>query len=144
MGETWRGIYLITAFVRDALHKKAASAPRHGLSPPEATLLTVCNFWHAVNTGSLLKELSPDALAPLTRAQEAFVRVGAIRVASTLRAAIAQLTRSEAPVEVRKTVVHIEDALSRTEDHVDDLIAHYAIEQMGTTTSDQHDEFHID
>ena len=135
MGETWRGIYPITAFVRDALRKKADSAAHHGLSPPETTLLTVCDFWHAVNTGSLLKEMSGGVLTPLTRAQDAFARVGAVRVASTLRAAIAQLTRGEAPVTVEKTVAHIEEALSRTEDHVDDLIARYAIDQMGTVAA---------
>ena len=137
MGETWRGIYPITAFVRDALRKKAASGLLGGLSAPEETLLTVCEFWFAVNTGALAERLKSDAIVHLLRTQGAFGRLGAVRIASTLRAAIAQLTREQQPASVLATAAHIEEALSRTEDPVDDLIAQFAMNQPDLVPTSQ-------
>lgn len=133
MGETWRGIYPITAFVRDALRKTAGAGLPDSLSPPEQTLLTVCEFWYAVTSGALPEHLKTDAIVQLMRAQEAFTGLGAIRIASTLRAAVAQITRKHSPVPIHTTAAHIEEALSRTEDPVDELIARFAIEKMGSS-----------
>lgn len=135
MGETWRGLYPITAFVRDALRKKAESHGAPALSDPEETLLTVCDFWFAVNTGALSEELRTDTLAQLLRAHGAFTRLGAVRIASTLRAGASQLTRELAPLSVQKTAAHIAEALARTEDPVDDLIAQFAIDRMDMASS---------
>lgn len=133
MGETWRGIYPITALVRDALRKKAGSEASGGLSAAEETLLTVCEFWFAVNTGALTDQLEVDAIAQLLRAQGAFARVGAVRIASTLRAAIARLARARAPASAHKVAEEIAEALAQTEDPVDQLIARFAIDEMNMT-----------
>lgn len=133
MVETWRGIYPITAFVRDALRKTAESRPPGGMSLPEQTLLTACDFWYVVNSGRLPEQLKTDPIVQLMSAQEAFARLGAARIASTLRAAVAQLAREHSPVPVQKIAAHIEEALSRTEDPVDDLIAKFAVEHMRMT-----------
>ena len=130
MGETWRGIYPITAFVHDALRKTTASGLPEGLSRSEQTLLTACDFWFVVNSGALEDQLKTDAINQLASAQEAFSRIGAVRIASTLRAALAQLSRHYSPALVQKAAAHIEEALSRTEDRVDDLIARFAVENM--------------
>lgn len=130
MSDTWRGIYPIASFVRDALRKKAASRPPGGLSESEETLRMVCEFWFAVNTGGLAEQLNTDPIAHLLRTERAFTRLGALRIAGTLRAAVAQLARISRPVSVRTTATQIEQALSRTEDSVDDLIAHFASVQQ--------------
>ena len=83
----------------------------------------VCEFWFAVNTGTLPEQLKTNAIVQLLHAQSAFARLGAIRIASTLRAGAAQIAREYLPVCVHQTATHIEDVLSRTEDSVDDLIA---------------------
>ena len=88
MGETWRGIYPITAFVRDALRKKVERDTATGLSEPESTLLTVCEFWAAVNSGTLADWLQTDAAVHVMLAQRAFTRLGAHRVASALRVVV--------------------------------------------------------
>ena len=118
---------LITAFVRDALRKKVQSVLSGGLSAPEETLLMVCEFWFAVTTGTLPEQLKTNAIVQLLRAQSAFARLGAIRIASTLRAGAAQIAREHLPVSVHQTATHIENVLSRTEDPVDDLIARFAM-----------------
>ena len=137
MGETWRGLYPITAFVRDALRKKAESGSAGGLSAPEETLLTVCDFWFAVNTDVLAERLKSDAIVQLLRAQGAFGRLGALRIASTLRVAISQLTRERPPATVQGVAAHIEGVLSRTEDPVDELIARFAAEHLDVSTPEQ-------
>ena len=137
MGETWRGIYPITAFVRDALRKKAQSVLSSSLSAPEETLLMVCEFWFAVNTGALPEQLKTNAIVQLLRAQNAFARLGAIRIASTLRASVAQLAREHLPVSVHQTATHIEDVVARTEDPVDDLIARFAITYLDMSSPAQ-------
>ena len=57
--------------------------------------MTVCEFWCAVNTGALAARLKSDAIVHLLRAQGAFGRLGAVRIASTLRAAIAQFAMNQ-------------------------------------------------
>ena len=140
MGETWRGFYPITAFVRDALRKASGSGLPVSLSQDEQTLLTVCEFWRAVNSGTLVEELAIDAINQLMCAQEAFAGLGAIRIASTLRVAVAQLARAHSPERFQSIVAHTEEELSRTEDSVDALIARFALEHMALDPAAQKPE----
>ncbi|HEY4444006.1 MAG TPA: hypothetical protein VGN30_06945 [Steroidobacteraceae bacterium] len=133
MGETWRGLYPITAFVRDALRKANGNGAVNALSPPEETLLTACEFWLAVSSGQLSEHLKTNPVRQLLNAQEAFARIGAARIASTLRATVAGLKRANSAVPVEKTAAHIEEALSRTEDEIDELIAQFAAKHMGVS-----------
>ena len=130
MSESWRGIYPITAFVRDALRRKATDEQSMALSEAEETLLTACEFWSAANTGSLIDLLRTEPVVELMRAQMAFTRIEAVRVASALRVAVTELTRVPIPEPIANVAARLEDRLAQTEDPVDGLIARYAIERM--------------
>lgn len=128
--ETWRGIYPITAFVRDALHHKLASDTAMALSTSENTLLTACDFWASVTCGTLNDRLEPDPLINVWLAQRAFAQLGAFQVASKLRASLEQLTRGPAPATTQEVAERLEDELTRTADSVDELIARFAVEHI--------------
>lgn len=128
MVETWRGIYPITAFVRDALRRKLVKPD--ALLEPEQTLLTACEFWFSVNTGGLGRQLRQRKMVPLMRAQQSFTDIGAVRVASVLRVLVAELARDPEPATVEQLIAGAEDALAHTEDRVDELIARFAAEKL--------------
>jgi hypothetical protein len=128
--ETWRGIYPITAFVRDALRRRLAQVKPDALLEPEQTLLTACEFWFSVNTGGLGGRMRQRMMIPLMRAQQAFTDIDAVRVASVLRVLVAELARDPEPATVEQLIAGAEDALAHTEDRVDELIARFAAEKL--------------
>lgn len=130
MVETWRGIYPITAFVRDALRRKLTQVEPDALLEPEQTLLSACEFWFSVNTGGLGARMRQRKMIPLMRAQQAFTDIDAVRVASVLRVLVAELARDPEPATVEQLIAGAEDALAHTEDRVDELIARFAAEKL--------------
>jgi hypothetical protein len=128
--ETWRGIYPVTAFVRDALRSKLGQVERDALLEPEQILLTACEFWFSVNTGGLGDCIRQRKMIPLMRAQQAFTDIGAVRVASVLRVLVAELARDPEPANLEQLIAGAEDALAHTEDRVDELIARFAAERL--------------
>jgi hypothetical protein len=141
--ETWRGLYPITAFVHDALTRKSTRDSAAALSEAEQTLLTVCDFWFAFNTGALRGRLARrESLIPLLRAQHAYAEIGAVRVASVLRVLAERLARAPAPAVLDGVVAETEEALARVEDPVEELIARFATERLNLTElSSQRDPF---
>jgi hypothetical protein len=128
--ETWRGIYPVTAFVRDALRSKLGQVERDALLEPEQILLTACEFWFSVNTGGLGDCIRQRKMIPLMRAQQAFTDIGAVRVASVLHVLVAELARDPEPANLEQLIAGAEDALAHTEDRVDELIARFAAEKL--------------
>jgi hypothetical protein len=128
--ETWRGIYPVTAFVRDALRSKLGQVERDALLEPEQILLTACEFWFSVNTGGLGDCMRQRKMIPLMRAQQAFTDIGAVRVASVLHVLVAELARDPEPANLEQLIAGAEDALAHTEDRVDELIARFAAEKL--------------
>jgi hypothetical protein len=124
--ETWRGVYPITSFVLNALNKKAAAEAGSDLESTERTLLTACEFWAAAARGTLTKHLKPLPLMRLSAAQQAFQEIGAVRVASSLRIAIGELSKPAAAAAADAIIARLDEQLARTEDEVDQLIAQYA------------------
>jgi hypothetical protein len=124
--ETWRGVYPITSFVLGALQKKVITESRSDLEHSERTLLTACEFWAAAAHGTLAKHLEPLPLVCLSAAQQAFEEIGAVRVASSLRIAVGELSRPAAAATVDAIIKRLDERLARTEDEVDGLIAQYA------------------
>ncbi len=102
MVETWRGIYPVTAFVRDALRSKLGQVERDALLEPEQTLLTACEFWSSVNTGGLGDRMRQRKMIPLMHAQQAFTDIGAVRVASVLHVLVAELARDPEPANLEQ------------------------------------------
>ena len=131
MTETWRGIYPITSFVLEALGRKRdagrESGDDAGLSGPEQLLLLAAEFWAAAAHGTLDSWLRPDPSAKLVAALHAFEGIGAVRVASVLRVGAESLRgHGGSTVPLAEVIEQLDERLARTDDNVDDLIAHYA------------------
>ena len=134
MVDTWRGIFPITAFVRDALRRKMTSETEMPLSAPERTLLTACEFWASVTSGTLADGLQPNPVVHLSLAQHAFTQLGAFQVASKLRVALADLSQRPTLAATREAAAQLEDELVRIDDRVDDLIARFALQHIDMET----------
>jgi hypothetical protein len=130
MGETWRELYPLTAFVRDALRRKVAESAPEALLEPEQTLLTACEFWASVNTGGLSNRVRQQMMVPLMRAQQAFAEIDAVRVASVLRVLVKALARDPDPATIKKLIARVEEDLAHTDDPVDQLIARFAADKL--------------
>jgi hypothetical protein len=138
MAETWKGIYPITSFVREALARKRAQGPA-SLSAEEQTLLTAVEFWAAAAHGTLQQHLQPDVRRKLADARRAFAALGAVRVVSLLRVAGEELD-GKAPPETSTAVIdQLDERLARTDDNIEDLVARYAgaIDQSNAATAAQ-------
>ena len=130
MVETWRGNYPITGFVRDALRRKQAQVKPDALLEPAQALLTACEFSYAVNTGGFGSRVRHRMMIPLMRAQCALTDIGAGRVASVPCVPVAELARDPEPATVEKLIAGAEEALSHTEDRVEELIARFTAKQL--------------
>jgi hypothetical protein len=125
MAETWKGIYPITSFVREALERKRAQGPAN-LSAEEETLLTVVEFWAAAAHGTLHQYVEPDVRRILAVARRAFAALGAVRVVSLLRVAGEELDGSPTPEAKTAVIDQLDERLARTDDNIEDLVARYA------------------
>jgi hypothetical protein len=135
--ETWRGHFPITNFVLHALLNKRAEAAAADFSRAEAVLLTACQFWAAVATHELALYLAPEPVPRLLLAFEAFSEIGAVRVASALRVALADRPEVQSSAWLRQQALDLEARLLNTEDAVDHLIAQFASEHMEEDSSEQ-------
>jgi hypothetical protein len=131
MTETWRGIYPITSFVREALGRKRDAGAEGALTAREQILLIAVEFWAEAAHGTLHKHLLPDPHTRLVEAQMAFGAIGAVRVVSLLRVAAEELEDHAAGHSVDAVLHQLDESLARTDDNVDDLVARYvgAIEE---------------
>ncbi len=135
--DTWRGHFPITNFVLRALLKKQAAADGAGFSRAEAVLFAACRFWAAAATRELAAYLAPEPVPVLLVAFEAFSELGAVRVASALRVALADRPEAPSAAWLRLQAVDLETRLLDTEDAVDQLIAQFASEHLRDDSVDR-------
>jgi hypothetical protein len=121
--DTWRGHFPITHFVLSALLNKRNGADAADFSRAEAVLLAACQFWAAAATRQLPEYLGANPVPKLLVAFEAFSEIGAVRVASALRVAVATYPDTGS---LRGEALDLEARLLDTEDAVDRLIAQFA------------------
>jgi hypothetical protein len=122
VGETWRGIYPITSFVLQALERQDRLADgRH-----ERVLRHAAGFWAAAARGQLASYLGGQPRQRLAEARRAFAALGAVRTASLIRAAMDALGSGSNSLRAAAVIARLDDALARTEDNIDELIARYA------------------
>ena len=122
VAETWRGIYPITSFVLQALERQDRLADsRH-----ERVLRLVAGFWAAAACGGLEPYLGSRPRQQLAEARRAFAAVGAVRTASLIRSAMDALGTGSNSLRAAAVIGRLDDALARTEDNIDELIARYA------------------
>jgi hypothetical protein len=124
--DTWHGHFPITYFVFQALLKKKAEAETATLSRAESVLFNACEFWAAVAKRELSPYLETRSVPRLLLAFEAFSEIGAVRVASALRMAMADCPEVPSSTWLRQKAFVLEAHLLDTEDAVDALIAQYA------------------
>lgn len=103
------------------------TAPR--LTRGERVLFTAGEFWAAAMAGTIRTHLGQAPEGVLALAEQAFVEVGALRVATTLRVARINLVYANPPISHATIASAIESALAITHDRVDDLLARFANEQ---------------
>ena len=125
----WRGHSERTSAVLERLLTRCAGQAKPRLTRGERVLFTACEFWAAAMTESMRKHLGQAPESQLAAAEQAFIEVGARRVATTLRLARIDLTYANPPIAPAKIAGTIEEALATTEDPVDDLLAIFANEQ---------------
>ena len=122
MAETWRGIYPITSFVLQALERQDVLAD----SRRERVLRRVAGLWAAAARGELPLYLGGHPRQQLAEARRAFVALGAVRTASLIRSAMDALGAGSNALRAAAVLARLDDALARTEDNIDELIARYA------------------
>ena len=122
MAETWRGLYPITSFVLQALERQDTLAD----SRREQVLRRAAGFWAAAARGDLPAYLGSQPRPALAEARRAFVALGAVRTASLIRSAMDGLATGSNGQRSAAILARLDDALARTEDNIDELIARYA------------------
>jgi hypothetical protein len=126
----WPGHQVQTSLVVEALLRRCAAESAPQVSRAERVLYTACEFWAAAMNRALRQHLGRPVVARLRAGEESFVTIGAHSVAATLRLARTDLTAVTPAVPLHKVVSGIEEALARTDDLVDELIAQFAIELL--------------
>ncbi|MFM2287846.1 MAG: hypothetical protein RL684_989 [Pseudomonadota bacterium] len=122
MAETWRGLYPITSFVLQALERQdALDDSRH-----EQVLRCAAGFWSAAARGALPAYLGNQPRRALAEARRAFRMLGAVRTASLIRSSMDALGTGTNGLRAAGVLERLDDALARTEDNIDELIARYA------------------
>jgi hypothetical protein len=127
MTETWRVRFPITSFVQDVLQRKVAESGLHSLSAPELVLLTTTSLWSAAARSDLRAWFSHPAGQRIGDAIHALSAVGAIRLASIVRAQADHIASRES-AEFFECVA---DAMMRCEDPLETLVAEYAATFQG-------------
>ena len=121
----WRGHLPITSEVLLSILERAVRGGPDS-SFDEHILYTACEFWAAIFARTVVKHLGSKAVDNLRSAGIAFSVIGALRVASTLNAALGELTNAPTKSRRRACLRALEDELPKTKDAVDQLIADFA------------------
>jgi hypothetical protein len=122
---TWRGHLPITCEMLLPILERAA-AGANDFSRAERILYTTSEFWAAVGTRSIATHLGSEVVDNLRNAIIAFSTIGAEHVENTLNAVISDLTNARTKQGRLECLAALEDNLPKTQDPVDELIAHFA------------------
>jgi hypothetical protein len=124
----WRGHPPATSAVLLELFERAAAGAIH-FSLAERVLATACEFWAAAKNRTLSVHLGDTAIDKLQAAEVSFAAIGLVNIVPILLLGRIDLTRPNPPVSLHIVAGRIEDALSRTAEPVDELIAEFAREK---------------
>ena len=124
----WRGHPLATSAVLLELLERAAGGANH-FSRAERVLATACEFWAAAKNRTLREYLRDTPIDKLQAAEVSFAAIGLVNIVPILQVGRIDLTQVNPPVSLHKVAGGIEEALSRTTEPVDELIADFACEQ---------------
>jgi hypothetical protein len=125
----WRGHRPETCKVLLRLLRKAGR-DAHSVSKNERVLFIACEFWAAANNRTLGEHLGEEAITQLQEAEESFAIIGLADIASIVRLGYLDLTNAKPKVSLTDLALHIEDALTCTDERVDESIAHFACERI--------------
>jgi hypothetical protein len=98
-------------------------------SDSQRALFTACEFWAAIQNGSLSAHLEDDTESRLGAAETSFGVIGLPKTAGILRRARMQL-RADSPVPTKRVIQEIEDALSAIDEPIDDTFEHFAKHEL--------------
>jgi hypothetical protein len=124
----WHGHTTKTSAALVAILSDAQSGSTR-FSYAERVLCTACEFWAAAMNHTLAEHLGSSAEAVLRDAEEAFAAMGLSSVVTILAKGRSCLTTTEPPVPARQIAAHLQTALNRLEEPVDERIGQYAAEQ---------------
>jgi len=125
-GGIWAGHLPITR--NQLLHILAKAAAGSGdVSLAERALVTVCEFWAAVQTRQLVAQIGHLHTDHLRCVSIVLAALGDSRGALAIDDAVAKLTQRPARAQRRKCVADLQTRLLENGDYLDVLIAHFAI-----------------
>ena len=99
------------------------------VSRSDRVLFTACEFWASARNGSLLAQLSEDALTQMRAAEAAFTVIGLKKAAAIVHRARLTMTVNDPPVPLPEIVAGMEKALANIDEPVDQMIADFAHDQ---------------
>jgi hypothetical protein len=125
----WRGHRPETCKVLLRLLRKAGR-DAHSVSKNERVLFIACEFWAAANNRTLGEHLGKEAITKLQEAEESFEIIGLADIATIVRLGYRDLTSAKPAISLSEVATRIEDALTSTDERVDESIAHFACGQI--------------
>ncbi len=99
------------------------------VSRADRVLFTACEFWASARNGSLLSQLSDDAVTQLRAAEAAFTVIGLKKAAGIVQRARMDMMKTSPPVPLQAVADNLEKELATLDEPVDQMIADFANNQ---------------
>ena len=127
-GPGWAGHKPATsALLLDVITTAATGSAK--VSRADRVLFTACEFWASARNGSLLSQLSDDAVTQLRAAEAAFTVIGLKKAAGIVQRARMDMMKTSPPVPLQAVADNLEKELATLDEPVDQMIADFANNQ---------------
>ena len=126
--QDWEGHKPATgALLLDVITTAASGSAK--VSRADRVLFTACEFWASARNGSLLSQLSDDAVTQLRAAEAAFTVIGLKKAAGIVQRARMDMMKTSPPVPLQAVTDNLEKELATLDEPVDQMIADFANNQ---------------